>query len=224
MVPDVHFNALTNEQGKSEGIAILMQRRALDGKVRSGQIKHILLGFVGEVHLCLHSYRSTGKKDLCFHAFEWDIVLLVGFPCLMHSSSFAKVGSVWAERHPFLELLWYPDPHYQGQRHHQAWLREQQYNWFHQVWCGECCKRGWVRSNQDQGEAQRKLWDNPHPRIHWPWVCHSPRRHVHHWIRHQTAGFSSQGKGYQVVHHRGAPKRGLKLLKLLLRIYEFSLA
>jgi ribosomal protein S4E len=34
-VPDVRFNALTNEEGKSEGIAILMQRRVLHGKVRT---------------------------------------------------------------------------------------------------------------------------------------------------------------------------------------------
>ncbi|KAG6745322.1 hypothetical protein POTOM_051974 [Populus tomentosa] len=46
-------------------------------------MKHILLGFVEEVLLCLHSHSSAGKKDFVF---------LVGFPCLMHSSSFAKAN------------------------------------------------------------------------------------------------------------------------------------
>jgi len=51
---------------KAKVKALLFWCRDVSFMGRSGQIKHILLGFVGEVHLCLHSYRSTGKKGLVF--------------------------------------------------------------------------------------------------------------------------------------------------------------
>ncbi|KAG6736711.1 hypothetical protein POTOM_060403 [Populus tomentosa] len=50
-VPDVHFNALTNEYGKSKGIAILMQRRVLDGKFKLCKGQSVQFGQKGIPYL-----------------------------------------------------------------------------------------------------------------------------------------------------------------------------
>ena len=62
--------------------------------------------------------------------------------------------------HPILKHLWWadhslPKPTDQGQWHYQAWPKEQQDHWLHQIWCWECCHGDWWKEQGVVLESSR---------------------------------------------------------------------